>query len=114
MGAMPEESPLAVQMIREVRREAGAQRVSDAELSRRSGIPYATLRRLVTEDPRRGPITIRQVEALAKALGVDPVNLMGRAVRASRLLSESESDEVDDVVQKMTRPPRSRGDEAAG
>ena len=113
MGAKAEESDLAVRMVREIAREQGGQRMSDAELSRRSGVPYATLRRLLTEDPRRGPITVRQIDSLCSALGLSPAELMTRALAAASAaehantggaITAQESAEIDDVIKKMRGP----------
>ena len=62
----------------EIRAEMGVQEVSGYQLSERSGIERLTLRRYLKAERAW---TTANVEAVAHALGLDPGELMLRAVR---------------------------------
>ena len=62
----------------ELRRERGAQRISNAELARRSGIPEVSLSRYLNG---KRAINIAVLASVAAGLGVDPAHLIREAQR---------------------------------
>jgi transcriptional regulator with XRE-family HTH domain len=70
----------------ELRAEQNKRKLSQAELSKRSGIPIATMQRLLTG---KYDIRAEALVAVATAIGADPADVMRDAVKyAEQLLSE--------------------------
>lgn len=72
----------------ELRAEQNKRKLSQAELSNRSGIPIATMQRLMTG---KYDIRAEALVSVALAIGADPADIMRDAVKyAEQLLSEAQ------------------------
>lgn len=74
-----EDNALSAVLADEIRAERNAQRLSQGELADRAGVPFGTYRRLEEDSPR--PIKIDVLAKVATALGLEPEELLRRALQ---------------------------------